>query len=726
MVSSRSSASLDTGAGAEPLELVSWQVKRDLTGGALPAQVRSGSGIALAGGTVEIAVPDGRTPWTATKVQPGGVVTLDAAADLTDPLTRVGALRVRAVSAAGALTTRRSLSVEDVSPKVQMRLPQLLASMVDQGQVGTAPFDSVWVIDQAARACGFYSTPQPVPSALLCVHACGSPLPEVGTYWGASYGVRQYSWLTDYTGRCYSLLTAGGSGWPYYTLTGEIPVGASTFVTVNVTKPDTPTIRLADSSNRGIQVSFGFGPTTITSSLHHSGAASSVSMPTINARLDGRVQVQIERLSATEVRARARSAGGWSAWTTVTGTTVGPVVRFLHSDALSGLQVHTADEDAAMAYPTALLAAADSPLTALVAADTLDAWSTAQQVATATIGALWLAEDGVLTYRNRSQLRGGDGANAAPIVALESIEDLPWSISIDDVADRVEVSYQPADVQAVTTYSVTVWEAPSSIQLLPGRTVTLLADLDGAVDQLAPWLAATDTGTYPASRYSRWAASVQRDGGGTAPPLDALEVSAELLTPSRARIRIKNTTTGTLYTGGGSGTMALTLRANVLGRSGETVTVETGAPSATAAAPLQVSLAPWVQDDDTALSVMRWLADQTSSPSPTLDQVNVVPDLSVRLGDVRILRDPTHTALVSKVLVAGNDLSYSPGALKQTLRLVVLATLVRDVDELIADNFHGTAAGYLVSDVDAAIESKLGPTATVGEVIDWLERSYLA
>ncbi|GEA79930.1 hypothetical protein [Cellulomonas uda] len=724
MPTPRSTVTADLGAGPEALDAPSWSIKRDLSGGSLPAQVRGGSGFALATGSVDVTLPDGRTPWTTEKIRPGGEVSITAAVSATDTDQTVGDLKIRSVGASSALSRSRRLAVEDILPKARLELPQLLASMVDPAQIGLAPFDAVWVIDQAARACGFHATPEPVPSALLCVHACGSPLPEVGTYAGAGLGERVYTWPLDHLGRVSMRfeLPVGGAR-PVYTLAGPIPVGATAYLTLNkVRMPGaSSTLTFWDRTGESITFTFGHSPTEVYPTFRHghTSPGGSVDLPAVVARSDWRVQVQIERTSATETRARVRSAGGWSSWATSTGVAVGELTTMDQSTSLSGLQVHLADADAALTSPTAWLASADSPLSALVGIGDQDAWTVAQQVASCTLGALWLAEDGVLRYRNRSQMRGGEGTGgAARIVAATTVEDLPWSVSEDDVADRVEVTYQPADVQTVTDYSLTVWESPDVLAIKAGKTSTLVVDLEAPVDQLAPWLSVTSTAEFPIGQRSRWAASTTRDGSVVA-SATALQVSAVLVNPSRARISIKNTTGSTLYTGGATSSTALILRANVVARSGEAVTIDTGKAAADALSPLQVSLAPWVQDEDTAESVLAWLADQTSKPLPVLEDVNVVPDLTVRLGDVRVLEDPDFTELTSKVLIVGNTLSGDPSGLKQQLRLVVLSTLVRDVDEYYE-------SGGTVQTLDDDVVAALTAGATVDAADGWLERRYLS
>lgn len=294
------------------------------------------------------------------------------------------------------------------------------------------------------------------------------------------------------------------------------------------------------------------------------------------------------------------------------------------------------------------------------------------------MGGLWVDESGVLTYRNRDALRGGS-ATVETIVAERSLDDVPWSIGIDEVADRVQITYRPTDLQMVTNWSLTVWESTEVVMIRAGQTVTIEQDLDSAVSRLAPWRAVWDT-VYPGTQYSRWAASVQRDGGGTRPADNALEVTSVLLNPTRVRIRIRNTTATTLYTAGTDGTTLLTLRANVSIRPGEPRVISQGKTAAAATNPLELDLGLWVQDDDVAAEMLAWLAGNIADPMPTLPGVRVTPKASRRLGDVVRVQDPQYTSLASKALVVGIRNEGSDGSLTQSLDLAILSTTFNDVD----------------------------------------------
>src|SRR5690606_8844666 len=195
---------------------------------------------------------------------------------------------------------------------------------------------------------------------------------------------------------------------------------------------------------------------------------------------------------------------------------------------------------------TALIAPANSPLDAIAEPTSGDAWDVIQQVAAATLGACWIDEEGRLVYRNRDQLRGG--VPQYTIQALDHLEDLPWSISTDEVADRVEFTYRPPTVAIEPNDTLTVWQSTETVRVAAGATVNLVRDIDGAASGPAPWFRHEDVGTYPLTRMSRYAAWTAPPGeSGSAPPDTALVVSSEMLTPTRIRITIRNTTGAAIW-----------------------------------------------------------------------------------------------------------------------------------------------------------------------------------
>lgn len=296
-------------------------------------------------------------------------------------------------------------------------------------------------------------------------------------------------------------------------------------------------------------------------------------------------------------------------------------------------------------------------------------WEVCQWVASVTLGACWLSETGVLTYRGPAAMRG-QGTPRETIHTLAQVVDLPWSESTDDVADRVTLTYTPITVERVSDQSLTVWESTETLTVAAGATVVVEQDLETAVDALASWRPVWDE-TLPAECGSRWAASTQPEGGGERPADGALTVSSTLVTASRIRITLTNTTSAPLYVGGGRPTQLLTVRADVRASRGAQVTLAAGVEEALARATLAVDMGTGITDDTSARAMLAWLTAQTASPRATLSRIQVVPDLARRLGDLAEVVDPI-TGLSSRVIISGIHLAAQAGSLTQALDLVLV------------------------------------------------------
>jgi len=710
----RSKVTLDLGDGTPVVvDASSWSVQRALSGSNIPGQVRAASGVGTTDGSVSFAVDDNRTPWQAGPFLPGGKAAIDAAADAGLALSPIARLLVSKLGLPGALTPERNATLTENLGALRgnVTLPVTLATTSYFGDV--AATDAAWPIVQAAALGGYHVDPSPVASCVAALSLRGSYAAEVGSTYGVVSAGR---WGTAADG-CVIPLSAT-SVWVSTTQ----PVDSPLYVTQAIS-PLTST-NWADFILQGelgtITVS-GTGTTLTVSARLNSlpitnvGGTGSVTVPAGAAR----VQTQV-LWTSTQIQVRVRFDGGaWSSYVTVTtGVTfsIAPVTMIRTS--LPGMQLHTADDPAIWSARTAIVPATGSVLSAVLPGTPQSSWSLIGDVAESVFGAAWIDEAGVLRFVTKESLRGMV-ARGADIIADTDLADLPADIGLDDVADRVQVSYQPPDLQTSTTGSITVWEATDAVQVGAGKTVTIYADLDGAADQLAPWLPVWTT-SPPAAQQSRWAAATSRDGGGTQPADTALAVSATLVSPNRVRIRITNTTSSTLWTVDGNGNPTLTLRANVYATAGEAITISAGAPADTAVNPLSVDLGSWVQDADVAQGLLAWLAAMTSQPLPTLSDVDIVPDPTIRQGDVRVLRDPHHTGLVSKVLVTGVNTSYSStDLLNQSLTLVVLGVLNWDVARWLTPARTNTQAAGLAT-------AALGAATTNSQAAAWFAKGAIA
>lgn len=327
---------------------------------------------------------------------------------------------------------------------------------------------------------------------------------------------------------------------------------------------------------------------------------------------------------------------------------------------------------------------AGSPLNGVFGVTGESAWAVAQSIAEATMGAVWISAGGVFTYRNRESMRGVGGYSES-IEALDSLESLTWTVDPADVADRVEVSYTPAEINQAPN-SITLWEATEPIRVFGGQTVTIKAAITGTTDRLSAFVPIWDTTTpgssnYPAERMSRWAASSSQLGGGEHPSDTAIKVSARMTKPSEARIDITNTTGSPLWLVDGNGNPALILRTSLLVQPGEVVTVDGGKPEDESISELSIDARGWVQDASTAQQMHAWLTSQTARARAVLPSVRVKPDLAREIGDVIRITDG-HSGLRSKAIISGITLSGGSDGYQQHLDLSLLDVVFDDLDRL--------------------------------------------
>lgn len=295
-------------------------------------------------------------------------------------------------------------------------------------------------------------------------------------------------------------------------------------------------------------------------------------------------------------------------------------------------------------------------------------WEAIQAIASQTLGAVWMSETGVLTYRNAATVRGV-GTPVETINSLSTAEDMPWEYSEDDVHDRVELTYSPITIETVTDNSLTLWESTELIEIAAGATVTLEQDFEGAASSLAAWRQMQDE-SAPMEQFSRWNASTSKDGGD-APASSALTVTSTLVTASRVRITLKNNLSQTLFVSD-FGYQSLILRANKKASVGAAITFASGASEETARSPYALDVGTYAGTETQAKNLLAWLAQQSATPRAMLSSVRVVPDPARKLGSIVRVVDPI-TGLDSRAIITAIDMSGSFGSLAQNLTLALVS-----------------------------------------------------
>ena len=711
-------ADLGEGVGVQPV--VDWSVSRQMSGGGLPGQARGASGSSVGSGSVTVDSPAGRSPWTPGPIRPGGTVALDARADTAAPMSPVARMVARDVSGSAS---SRSLSVSIEDDIEALRAPA--SFMVPPESVGR-PLDAAGVIATLAAQAGYHAVPPPVASALVAFPLVGTLLPALGVrptldtkvdYIAVDGSVAPLSSRpqSGAVARAYPVREVPPSEPVYATFEMAHTAGRTGMASELAVRPGDFCVQISASGNFRVRAF----------PLPDGDRQGIPGFPPGNPSTWQRVQLQAEWIgpfsgamaSGARVRGRFGPSGAWSDWSVSMGAVDTTPQSFAevgimlgYAGAFRGFQTHTEDDPAVWAAPTARIGISGSTLTSVLPAPARSAWETMQEIARATLGWVGIDADGALVYRGRDALRGG--APVETIVSEDSLEDVPWIISADDVADRVEVTYQPPVLLTTTGLAGpahTMWESTEALTVGAGQTVTIYADIEGAIASMAGgfWVPVWNT-AFPAAAENRWNAFPNSDGTGAQPLNSALDIESTLISSNRVQIRVRNTTAATLYVA------QLTLRAYTAARAGEPIALSRGLPADTARSPLTYDLGTWVQDDATAREILDWLAGTTSEPLPTLTGVRVVPDVSRRLGQIVKVADRA-TALAAKALIAGVSMSGADGSLTQTIDLTILSTTFDDIDTWL------TREGLTTFDLLDARLTDLGLT-TFDKLDDFLSR----
>lgn len=654
--------------------VVDFKVSRDLTGGGLPGAARGGSGFSVATGSVTLPMrPSELTPWAAAgkRVTPGGMAWLTAHPTTLTSL-KLGRFIVDSCNAAAL----GGLNVEIVESQRRMDGQFTFAYQYDKD----APkMDAVAVMAAAANAGGFrtqWATPGPTDRPLLNFPADGSFMnngkSDVNGFWQFS---NPGTWGTH----------TGQVGLYIDDLTFD------RFEPVTYQAGSGPTVRAVVAGKGGATISISDGAarwdiatTGVRVTINGVTYYTSFTTPTSGKRafkitIKGGVITALDLLSGLSKEVKPPS--GSPALPALTFSqfriTGGPTA--LARDISVGIE-----NPAVEGPPTAYLEHTGSLLAGVFDVAGKSGREVFQEVAAATMGAGWQSENGDLIYRNATNLRTGTPVET--VVARDQLEDLPWDISRDNTADRIELNYTPAEVVYDVRRSLTLWEATEVMSVFGGATITVKADIEGTADTLAEFKIMADPPESPDNvGYSRWLASTSPGGGGARPSSQDLDVNARMVGPSTAEIRIRNTTNRQLWLVDGNGNPCLILRTALHVRPGEQQTLEWGAPITQAMNPFTFDAGQWVQDTTQANQMLAWLADQLANPLPTITQVRMQPDLRRQLGDMVTLTD-TGNGLKAKALIVGLDISGDKDGYQQSLSLAILAVTYDDAARWAAAN----------------------------------------
>ncbi|GAA2237770.1 hypothetical protein GCM10010401_07470 [Rarobacter faecitabidus] len=668
---------LDNGATVDAFEPSAWDVSRSVAAWGLPGQALVPTGVGTGSGscTIEDLAAPGLwgmswlvRPGVAVKVQ-GSHDTFGLVSDARWPLLS-GV--VRSLSADGIDSRVRTLAIEDET--TALNRPALVREAFVAGPAGSV-IDAAYLVDQAVRSAGYRQAPPTLGSTLLSLPMAGCAAPEVGT---SDAGTTAATWTTV-AGRI------AVSGFPEnaYTFAGPNPTSV----------PLRLSVIAAGQCQFGLYAYTSTVPTTPTVILRRGYAGDTwqasrdggSTWQIIDGVADGGLtEILITWVSSTQIQVKSRSYGNYSevqsapewgtTWTLTGAAVTGNAWRkATASGTFSGLQIFTGDNINTWTPPTAIIEASGVGLSAALIPKDIKAWDLAQQVTKASAAALWRDERGRVRFRPRSSITSQ--ASSETVNAMTDLGELSWSASVEDHADRLEVTYTPPVTATVANGSLPVWEATEVIVVPAGGTVVIEEALEVAAKSLAAWAMAPITpGSTIPSTGSVWGASDAPKGGTRVS--SGITVTSTLISPQRLRVTIVSTRGTPTYMCDINGSPVLIQRANQTIAAGDSATYSLGATAIDAQVPASIDGGLFIQSASAATTFGAdiWAALQAGVNRPVFQGLEVWPHAGRTLLSIITITDKATPNTAYICLIIGIRNSGSAGVWQQYLDLAVLAT----------------------------------------------------
>ena len=653
------------------------------------------------------------TPWSPLAVRRGESVHVQAGYDTAFAPQLVGVVD----GTRGGATKPTQLELVDRYAALQQEvtLDPLMASMppyADGGAYRHVGLTPTYVTSTLLRQVGFYATPAHRFGAAVNVPMNGSMWPEVGSVfqcsrigdadavpeferspWGQAVKnvtATLYPSSFDHTGRPFEMqMLVGNAG-----SSGTVIVAAyfgSQYVRVTV------------SSSRGVSfgVNTGSGNTTVVSLT--SGQMQGATM--ISARVSGNTWTLSADNGESDTTTRTWP---WSAMYDRVGVTI-PA----GATQVGGLQVGYMDTPMTTFSPTARLTPAAFPHTlgAMPAIVRRRVADLLKDQAQAELAAFWLNDQGVLVWKNRFDLVGG--APVKTVTSTKDLLDLNWRQPSATTIRRIKLTGKRPVTSRAGLATITLYEGPrDSLESQQEKAIFMepRGDEDWVMPDLsAEWLTATADRAPGFSRGRRtWVGMVRVNENSEGESVDYwVPGSDQVVTKIDPRTFLLNVT-APAYTGDqtiemrshkSDGRIWEQRRNNplpVFRGYGHIAWIEqehTRAGETNGLEEFSHDVGWWVQHSTGIAGVADALEQRLLNPHPVLDDVPIVPDARLEIGDIITLRDEHVTGLNLRCLIEGIKLSGTEGEQDQTLTLRILA--VNGVDATYAELERAwTTGGY--------------------------------
>ncbi|MEU3060646.1 hypothetical protein [Streptomyces subrutilus] len=693
-------------------QVESWSLDRSY-GTDLPAAMRAFNGVSSAQLDVTLTGTGGQTapalygPWaprqTSDAVRPGQSVTHGWGINGMIPDGFRGTVRARSAESG---TDTVSVSALDGAERVRQpaQLPR------PDGAFNTNPgatwsnwaASPVWVVDHLLRGAGIHTAPPPRPSAILHVPFHGGAAPSLGyleamgpgfdfwqttdapfesaveggfdflttgTYIPALLPVNRRSdglWFetwADTSGNLFSdQIIQFGSSWEAsaggttYYVTFRVNFTQGTMTAYNGTNAD-PTKNqnvgwtwtpLKDWGRWHVAVWVTFSTTGVPSFI-----------PVLTDKNDTVQAFGVGTLGTTPIPAGA-----------MVNTTFG--VQNMRAECFQ-ISQHTA-------RPTTLAqvtqsgtwkrtASLDKPVFPLRALPNVSgsAWDVITEIARATLATAEFDSDGFFKWRNHTRWTTVPTAADLTVTARRELGKLTVTEEIDACRNHCTVKWANW-ARVVASNITTVRDTPSPIAIAAGATITRTISVDDdMLDPRAPRTAATDGAGSP-NRISIRATAVAT----SAAVLGAVEVRVTRA-GGLVTLTARNRGASTVYYHGASLLSLWTSDANKPVPSLWSAW-NTNSQALYGVQTYEHDVKDWIQDSDSGRALAEAIRNAGAFPPPLLQQVEILPDPRIELGDVVRVVDTTGAQLETLAWVIGNKTSGSGARITQTLTLRGTAT----------------------------------------------------
>lgn len=686
----------------------------------LPAQVAGVGGYTAATGSATVSpalrVTDkSPTPWGPGTPQPLAPVKAYAVSGANKVPVFSGLVDSTKGSASESDT---EVSLVDISDRLSraVTLPpmcRIMPAPTTSGSTNELSSDlfSTHLVDKVLRQCGFYATPPPVGFCIMSAPLQGSSWPEIGSlrysaraashkespYWTtAPWGVAAHQLRADYTpdlARWSSIdgsltrpmeivLCAGTTQWSSGRVTAEWSTGAK--VSVAVTSSRSVLVQTMFPSSQGSWQTI-ISATTATLGMWRNATVRFV------PRDDGRMNVELRTNNGGSAKQLGTSIPYGCDTTPVQNINID-----LPENNIGGVQVGFPSNSAAFAaanHRSTAVLTPPVPFVPLVgspaivnerAIDLLKGWAEAE------CAAMWIDEDGVFQWRNRTRFTSGSAV--ADLTSSRDLLDLSWSHDVQGAAARSVVKHKTFGVQRTKRSRIQVWQGGGQTmeygdvfeEFVTCPDDEIWINVDGSPSVFKSPTSKTEFNRGEGS----WVGYVGYDAKGDEHGnTEYVGYSGTIEFVSRKTWKIVQSWLGNAPSGlteiktqtrdGGTalkpqwqGVNLPILRAQC--RMTMADAQQVGSAGGPKDAPdLEHDVGWWVQDTEAIKSLAYWLAQQTAKPLPIVDGVEVMPDPRLQLGDKVNVSDTHRTGLRITGVITEIQQDIKAGDHSMSLRLLV-------------------------------------------------------